>query len=95
MPRRKYGRVLLFVDNASYHRAALVREQLAEWNVDVMLRFLPPYTPELNKIEGQWCGFKKATVNCLYKTAGELQKSIRVMLRRSEIKICKMSDYLS
>ena len=92
--RRKYGKVLLFVDNASYHRAALVREQLAEWNGDVVLRFLPPYTPELNRIEGQWRGFKKATANRLYRTIGELQKSIRVMLRRGEIRICQMSDCL-
>ena len=93
--RRKYGRVLLFVDNASYHRAALVREQLAEWNGDVVLKFLPPYTPELNKIEGQWRGFKKATANRLYQTVGEMQKSIRVMLHRGEIKICEMGGYLS
>ncbi len=93
--RRKYDKVLLFVDNASYHRATLVREQLTEWNGDVVLKFLPPYTPELNKIEGQWRGFKKATANRLYKTVDEMQKSIRVMLRRGEIKICEMSDYLS
>ena len=92
--RRKYGKVLLFVDNASYHRAALVGEQLAEWNGDVVPKFLPPYMLELNKIEGQWRGFKKATANRLYQTVGEMQKSIRVMLRRGEIKICQMSDYL-
>ncbi len=49
--RRKYGKVLLFVDNASYHRAALVGEQLAEWNGDVAPKFLPPYTPELSSID--------------------------------------------
>ena len=93
--RRKYGRVLLFVDNESYHRAALVREQLAEWNGDVVPKFLPPYMLELNKIEGQWRGFKKATANRLYQTVGEMQKSIRVMLHRGEIKICEMGGYLS
>ncbi len=89
--RRKYGKVLLFVDNASYHKSAELNRKMAKWNGDVVLKYLPPYAPELNNSEGQWRGFKKATSNCLYKTVKEMQRSLRSMTRRGEIKVVKMN----
>jgi len=40
--RYRFGRVLLFVDNASYHKSARLKERLAEWDGDVLIRYLPP-----------------------------------------------------
>ncbi len=92
--RCKYGRVLLFVDNASYHKSAELKRKMAKWKKDVVIKYLPPYTPELNNSEGQWRGCKKAVANCLYKTVGGMQKSLRAMLRRGEIKVVKMNKWL-
>lgn len=46
---------VLVLDNASIHTAHLVRERHAAWAAaGLTLLFLPPYSPELNKIELLW-----------------------------------------
>ncbi|WP_182888256.1 IS630 family transposase [Hymenobacter rubripertinctus] len=46
---------VLVLDNASIHRALVVRACLAEWaDRGLTLLFLPPYSPELNHIELLW-----------------------------------------
>jgi transposase len=47
--------VVLVLDNASIHRAKVVREKQAEWKRQgLRLLFLPPYCPHLNCIEILW-----------------------------------------
>ena len=46
---------VIVLDNASVHRAKVVREKLPEWKQKgLRLLFLPPYCPHLNKIETPW-----------------------------------------
>ena len=46
---------VLVLDNASLHTVHLVRERHAAWAAAALtLLFLPPYSPELNKIELLW-----------------------------------------
>ena len=46
---------VLVLDNASIHKAHLVQAQLAAWAAaGLTLLFLPPYSPELNRIEILW-----------------------------------------
>jgi hypothetical protein len=46
---------VLVLDNASIHTAHLVRERHAAWAAaGLTLLLLPPYSPELNKIELLW-----------------------------------------
>ena len=46
---------VLVLDNASIHTAHLVRERHAAWAAaGLTLLFLPPYSPERNKIELRW-----------------------------------------
>ncbi len=91
--RCKYGKVRLFVDNASYHKSAELKRKMTKWNGDMMLKYMLPYTPELNGSEGQWCGFKNATLNRLYKTVKEMQRSLRSMTRRGKIRVVKMNKW--
>jgi len=44
----------VFVDNASYHKAGIVKEWLAAAGRKIVLRFLPPYCPHLDPIERLW-----------------------------------------
>jgi hypothetical protein len=52
----KYGTPCVVVlDNASYHTCAAVKERQGLWaSRGVVLHFLPPYSPELNRIETLW-----------------------------------------
>jgi transposase len=47
-------RIHVFVDNASYHHANLVKEWLARPGRKCVLHFIPPYCPHLNPIERCW-----------------------------------------
>ncbi len=47
-------RLLLVIDNASYHRTKAIRQLLDDHSDHVFVIWLPPYSPELNLIEGLW-----------------------------------------
>ena len=46
------GKVVLILDNARIHHAKLIQPFLVEHKNRLNLVFLPPYSPELNLIEG-------------------------------------------
>ncbi len=59
----------VFVDNARYHHARLVREWLAQPGRRIKLHFIPPYCPHLNPIERLWgLMHKNVTHNRCYAT---------------------------
>lgn len=46
---------VVILDNASVHRSKLFKAEIAKWEeLGLQLLFLPPYSPELNKIEILW-----------------------------------------
>ena len=46
---------VVVMDNAPFHRAQGVQERRPEWEEQgLYLRYLPPYCPHLNLIEGLW-----------------------------------------
>ena len=47
-------RIHVFLDNARYHKAAMVREWLARPGCRIVPHFVPPYCPHLNPIERLW-----------------------------------------
>jgi hypothetical protein len=80
-PREKYGRVVLTIDNAPWHRGALVNEALAE-NPHLEFYRLPSYSPRLNVIERFWKKLRRrATHNRLFDTIKDLKASVRNSLR--------------
>ncbi len=74
MLRRRFGRMLVYLDNAGYHRSAAARRYVEDYGRDVKLRYLPPYTPELNPVGVQWRTIRKATWNRLYGDTGMIQE---------------------
>ena len=45
---------VLIVDNANFHRCALVRAKRKEGSKRLRVMFLPPYSPHLNPVERLW-----------------------------------------
>jgi putative transposase len=46
---------VVVLDNAAFHKAKAVREKEASWQAKgFYLRYLPPYSPQLNPIEAFW-----------------------------------------
>ena len=47
-------------DNASIHRANIAKERVDIWSKQGLIIFsLPPYSPEMNRIEDQWLHLKR------------------------------------
>lgn len=51
---------VLVLDNASVHRAKLVQQHYDHWQQQgLLLFFLPPYSPQMNRIEDEWLHLKR------------------------------------
>ena len=65
-------RIHVFLDNARYHHAKLVRDWLAQPGRRIKLHFVPPYCPHLNPIERLWgLMHRNITHNRCYATFNE------------------------
>lgn len=72
----------LFLDNARYHHAKLVRDWLARPECRLKLHFIPPYCPQLNPIERLWgLMHKNLTYNRCYATFTEFKDAALGFLR--------------
>src|SRR5271168_4205102 len=72
----------VFLDNARYHHAKLVKEWLARPSCRIKLHFLPTYCPHLNPIERLWgVMHKNITHNKCYGTCGEFAETTLEFLR--------------
>jgi transposase len=66
------GEIHMILDNARYHHARILNEFL-ENNPNIILEFLPPYSPELNAIERVWKIIRsKGTHNRYFPSIGDL-----------------------
>lgn len=72
----------VFLDNARYHHAKLVREWLSRPGCRIKLHFLPTYCPHLNPIERLWgVMHKNITHNKCYETCVEFAEANLEFLR--------------
>ena len=52
----------LIMDNASFHKPKRIRDLIESRGCRV--KFLPPYSPDMNPIEGHWAGVKARIRSC-------------------------------
>ena len=72
----------VFLDNARYHHAKLVREWLAQPGRRIVLHFIPPYCPHLNPIERLWgLMHRHVTHNTCYATCRQFADATFGFLR--------------
>lgn len=85
-------RLVLVLDNASYHRTRKIMSLLEEHADHVLVIWLPRYSPELNLIKGLWGYFKRSALNnyffgnieslelAIHQTFAELQQHPETVL---------------
>ena len=50
-----FVKTIIVLDNASIHKSKAFKQKIKQWQEDdLYIYFLPPYSPELNKIEILW-----------------------------------------
>lgn len=62
---------VITLDNGAFHKAKSL-----EIPDNIVLIFLPPYSPELNPAENMWARLKRTFTNRLFKTLDELSQFI-------------------
>ena len=79
-PAERYGRVVIVVDKASWHKGALIKQVLAD-HPHLALYPLPSYSPKLQVIERFWKLLRRrATHNRLFETIAKLKQALRSSL---------------
>ncbi len=84
----------MFLDNLSAHKAAKVSKYIESTDGDVILVYLPKYTPQLNPMEIQWRVLKNMLAQRCFKNAEELAKSIRILVDTGQLLPVKQMDYM-
>jgi len=75
------GRIVLVMDNVSYHKSAAVLAALSLFEHRLLVICLPPYCPELNLIERYWKHLKDlACANKLHNSIEEVVASAEYFL---------------
>lgn len=69
-------------DNATFHKSLKTHQLIA--SADCHLLFLPPYSPDFNKIEAQWANLKQAV--------RANQDSDLTLHQKLDIQLVKMSE---
>ena len=59
------GKIVMVLDNSKIHHAILL-EKFLQTNPRISFMFLPPYSPNLNIIEGLWGWLKDTCVNNVF-----------------------------
>jgi transposase len=91
IPENKH--YILVLDNAKWHGTPDI------YGKKITLRFLPPYSPELNPIERLWLYIKDRFLSLTYfKDDQDLlekgQKAWRALSKKEIISVCKNSNNL-
>lgn len=83
---------VIVLDNGAFHKA----KRLKVPN-NILLVFLPPFSPELNPAEKMWAKFKRAFTNRLYKSLEEISLFIQSQtknLKKEETKKTCAFEYV-
>lgn len=76
LKKQKQGKIYIVLDNARYYHSKIVKEFLKE-HPRIILKFLPPYSPNLNIIERLWKILKKKVVyNKFYLKFEDFRKEV-------------------
>ena len=89
--RQKCGKVAFVTDNAASRKLDLIKKYLKLTGGDVVLIYLPPYTPQLNPIEIQWRMIKARLAARYYQTEDEMEDSIIRLVESGEVQPVRIS----
>ena len=85
--RRKWGKVLLIMDNAGQHKTKAVRKYLEEHD-GLEILYLPAATPKLSAVESVWKDAKYRLVTSEhYETLEDLTHAVSEYFRTCSIRL--------
>ena len=86
------GKIILILDNFSSHKAGIVRD-CAE-NLNIVLVYLPTYSPDLNPIEYIWKDAKREVSKTFIKNLNKLKRVISKMFLECSKKLSYAKSWI-
>ena len=89
------GRIVMILDNARIHHAKLLQPYLDSLKARLELVYLPPYSPNLNIIEGLWGWLKSEVINnVFFSNVSQIQQAVRGFMKWIKAIPCVVIDRL-
>ena len=90
---KKYGenfdesgcKIVLVIDNASIHKTKEFLERINKEMPNLVLEFLPEYSPDYNLIELVWHSAKEFIANRLFSSIEELESLLNNLINEGEL----------
>ncbi len=83
--QRQGPKILMILDNASYHKKKTILEDIENNLPNIQLDFLPAYSPDLNLVELVWHSAKEYIAHRLFKSVEELKDLLDRLLNQGEL----------
>lgn len=83
----KGPKIVIILDNASYHKRSDIQEKISKELPNIILEFLPVYSPDLNIIELVWHSCKEYIAHRLFQSVDELKVLLERLLNQGELVI--------
>ncbi len=80
-------RIIIILDNASFHKKKEIIEKIEAEFPNIILEYLPEYSPDYNLIELVWHSTKEYVAHRLFKSVQELETTLDKLLNQGELKI--------
>ncbi|WP_143192139.1 IS630 family transposase, partial [Paenibacillus helianthi] len=90
------GKIVIVLDNARIHHAKLLQPFLEDYKARLELVFLPPYSPQLNLVEGLGKWLKSDVINnVFFHTVSEIRKKVAAFMQNIALDTQTIIDRLS
>jgi transposase len=85
--KEKGPKIVIILDNASYHKRLDVQDKIYKELPNIILEFLPAYSPDMNLIELVWHSCKEYIAHRLFQSVDELESLLKRLLNEGELVI--------
>ncbi len=80
-------RIIVILDNASFHKKKEIIDRIEAELPNILLEYLPEYSPDYNLIELVWHSTKEYIAHRLFKSVQELEKTLDKLLNQGKLHI--------
>ncbi|BAU63941.1 hypothetical protein STA3757_48560 (plasmid) [Stanieria sp. NIES-3757] len=81
----KGTKILVILDNASFHKKEDILKKITQEMPNLILEFLPPYSPDYNIAELVWHSAKEFLAHRLFKSIEQLESLLHQLLNQGEL----------
>lgn len=80
-------KIVIILDHASFHKKKEIIEKIEQELPNIILEYLPTYSPDYNLIELVWHSAKEYIANREFENVEDLEKTIRRLLNENQLEI--------